>query len=251
MYVRLAFAVAAHLDPEILLVDEVLAVGDAEFQKKCLGKMEDISLKEGRTVLFVSHQMDAIEKLTQRCLFLDNGKVHSVGDTSEVVDEYLHQNVEATDISQYRDRQGSQKARVVKMQVLREGQPAMGVKQGEPFQILIGIETRAEESLDISVVVENARQQALFCSQLSDKQHPSVVSGYAEFTVDVDKPVLRKGDYLISIALFKPDKSEFFDVVLHYPLISVEGMSAALEMPSDNRWGNLYFPLIWTRTGIS
>jgi lipopolysaccharide transport system ATP-binding protein len=73
MYVRLAFAVAAHLDPEILLVDEVLAVGDAEFQKKCLGKMEDVAAKEGRTVIFVSHNIDAICHLCSRCILLRQG----------------------------------------------------------------------------------------------------------------------------------------------------------------------------------
>ena len=74
MYVRLAFAVAAHLEPEILVVDEVLAVGDAQFQKKCLGKMENVS-KEGRTVLFVSHNMNAIEQLCTSCLMIENGKI--------------------------------------------------------------------------------------------------------------------------------------------------------------------------------
>ena len=73
MYVRLAFAVAAHLDPEILIVDEVLAVGDAGFQKKCLGKMQDVSSKEGRTVLFVSHNMASILNLCSSALFMDNG----------------------------------------------------------------------------------------------------------------------------------------------------------------------------------
>src|ERR1700744_802275 len=75
MYVRLAFAVAAHLEPEILIVDEVLAVGDAEFQKKCLGKMQDVSQQDGRTVLFVSHNMSAISELTQRCVYLEAGKI--------------------------------------------------------------------------------------------------------------------------------------------------------------------------------
>ncbi len=88
MYVRLAFAVAAHLDPEILLVDEVLAVGDAAFQKKCLGKMGEVA-KEGRTVLFVSHQMAAIKQLCSRCLLLEDGEVTAGGDTSEVTEKYL------------------------------------------------------------------------------------------------------------------------------------------------------------------
>ena len=88
MYVRLAFAVAAHLDPEILVVDEVLAVGDAEFQKKCLGKMGDVA-KEGRTVLFVSHNMVAVQTLCQRALWLDSGQLKTQGAVSQIVTTYL------------------------------------------------------------------------------------------------------------------------------------------------------------------
>jgi lipopolysaccharide transport system ATP-binding protein len=87
MYVRLAFAVAAHLEPEILIVDEVLAVGDAEFQRKCLGKMEDVA-HHGRTVLFVSHNIGAIVSLCNRCLLLGNGSVVKDGTTSDVIEVY-------------------------------------------------------------------------------------------------------------------------------------------------------------------
>src|SRR4030043_2325541 len=88
MYVRLAFAVAAHLEPEILIVDEVLAVGDAEFQKKCLGKMGDVALKEGRTIFFVSHQMNAIKNLCSKTLFLSKGKLLALGETDKVIMQY-------------------------------------------------------------------------------------------------------------------------------------------------------------------
>ncbi|MBU1727398.1 MAG: ABC transporter ATP-binding protein [Candidatus Omnitrophica bacterium] len=88
MYMRLAFAVAAHLEPEILLVDEVLAVGDASFQKKCLGKMDDVT-RGGRTVLFVSHNMAAINRLCRKVIWLDEGKVKMFGPTQEVVSSYL------------------------------------------------------------------------------------------------------------------------------------------------------------------
>ncbi len=88
MYVRLAFAVAAHLEPEILIVDEVLAVGDAQFQKKCLGKMEDVS-KEGRTVIFVSHNMAAIRGLCNRALLMKNGHVVTDSTIETVVSDYL------------------------------------------------------------------------------------------------------------------------------------------------------------------
>ena len=86
--VRLAFAIAAHLEPEILIVDEVLAVGDAEFQKKCLGKMSDVA-RENRTVLFVSHNMGAVRTLTQRCIYLQNGQISASGTSREIVETYL------------------------------------------------------------------------------------------------------------------------------------------------------------------
>jgi ABC-type polysaccharide/polyol phosphate transport system ATPase subunit len=86
--VRLAFAVAAHLDPEILIVDEVLAVGDAEFQKKCLGKMGDISKNEGRTILFVSHNMGAVKSLCNRGVVLQNGKISFEGEIIPCLDAY-------------------------------------------------------------------------------------------------------------------------------------------------------------------
>jgi lipopolysaccharide transport system ATP-binding protein len=89
MYVRLAFAVAAHLEPEILIVDEVLAVGDAAFQKKCLGKMESFACS-GRTVLFVSHNIEAVRTLCQRCIWLKDGKVHRDGPSGEIVEEYFN-----------------------------------------------------------------------------------------------------------------------------------------------------------------
>jgi lipopolysaccharide transport system ATP-binding protein len=90
MYVRLAFAVAAHLEPDILIVDEVLAVGDAEFQKKCLGKMNDASSKSGRTVIFVSHNLQAINSLCSQALWLDKGSIRSRGNTKTVVNDYLN-----------------------------------------------------------------------------------------------------------------------------------------------------------------
>jgi lipopolysaccharide transport system ATP-binding protein len=89
MYVRLAFAVAAHLEPQILIVDEVLAVGDVNFQTKCLGKMERIASNEGRTILFVSHNMQAVARLCNRALLIEGGKLHLSGDTHTIIDEYL------------------------------------------------------------------------------------------------------------------------------------------------------------------
>ncbi|HYK55878.1 MAG TPA: ABC transporter ATP-binding protein, partial [Flavisolibacter sp.] len=89
MYVRLAFAVAAHLEPDILIVDEVLAVGDADFQKKCMGKMQEVSNTNGRTILFVSHNMQAVTNLCSTALWLDRGIMKQMGDSKEVVSAYI------------------------------------------------------------------------------------------------------------------------------------------------------------------
>jgi lipopolysaccharide transport system ATP-binding protein len=122
MYVRLAFAVAAHLEPEILIVDEVLAVGDAEFQKKCLGKMQAVS-SEGRTVIFVSHNMAAIESLCEKVILLEKGKTNFSGPTKEGISFYL-KNVSASasmiPLPDRKDRMGNGKVRFVDFKVIND-----------------------------------------------------------------------------------------------------------------------------------
>jgi lipopolysaccharide transport system ATP-binding protein len=120
MYMRLAFAVAAHLEPEILIVDEVLAVGDAAFQKKCLGKMEDVG-KEGRTVLFVSHNMAAVEKLCQRGLVLHQGKLQYFGSKTDALTKYLtNLSAGVSSLKERTDRQGSGEVKVVAIEIRDE-----------------------------------------------------------------------------------------------------------------------------------
>lgn len=122
MYVRLAFAVAAHLMTEILIVDEVLAVGDVAFRKKCLGKMEDAASEEGRTVIFVSHDMTAIQSLCQRAFLLDVGKIVCQGNTNDVVNQYL-QSVEplmlsqSTQLDDRQDRSGDGSAKITSLKI--------------------------------------------------------------------------------------------------------------------------------------
>ena len=104
MYVRLAFAVAAHLEPEILIVDEVLAVGDHEFQKKCLGKMHDVASREGRTVLFVSHNMAAISELATRAVLLNAGAVEVDADVPRTISTYLSKGIKSQFMSELRNK---------------------------------------------------------------------------------------------------------------------------------------------------
>jgi len=136
MYMRLAFAVAAHLEPEILIVDEVLAVGDAQFQKKCLGKMQDVSQKDGRTVLFVSHNMSAIGELTQRCVYLEAGKIKAAGVTPAMVQQYLSFAVGQGGIFQ---SQSTQSPRVDRVEIKTSRANQVQIS-GEPMEIHFTIE---------------------------------------------------------------------------------------------------------------
>jgi len=139
MYVRLAFAVAAHLEPEILLVDEVLAVGDAEFQRRCLGRMEDFS-GSGRTVLFVSHNMQTIAQLCDRTIWLDDGRVVSDGPSSEVVARYLqsgHGKTASVEWSDVEAAPGDKLVRLRRVRVFQDGETADAVDVRRPIGIEI------------------------------------------------------------------------------------------------------------------
>ena len=122
MYVRLAFAVAAHLEPEILIVDEVLAVGDAQFQKKCLGKMEDVSKNEGRTVLFVSHNMGVVSKLCNKGILLNKGKIEIDGGIDQIIQNYVNFNNLTTEGFYYDKLKINGKANFIKTVVLRNSE---------------------------------------------------------------------------------------------------------------------------------
>ncbi len=144
MYVRLAFAVAAHLNPEILIVDEVLAVGDAAFQKKCLGKMQDVSRQDGRTVLFVSHNMGAVKSLCRTALWMQGGQVQRFGPSHEVLDEYLRRTSAAAtgefDLSDA-ERPGTWAGEHLRLLGVsfNDGDP---IRHGEPLRVRIEFETR-------------------------------------------------------------------------------------------------------------
>jgi lipopolysaccharide transport system ATP-binding protein len=154
---RLAFAVAAHLEPDILLVDEVLAVGDAAFQKKCLGKMGDVA-KEGRTVLFVSHNMGAVQRLCPLSLLLDNGKIISYGETQRVLEEYLSSAVEKRfenhSLESLPRLSGlGENIRFTRCSILNsQGKTRNHILFGESFSICLEATAR-EELRDLSIVI--------------------------------------------------------------------------------------------------
>jgi lipopolysaccharide transport system ATP-binding protein len=141
MYVRLAFAVAAHLEPEILVVDEVLAVGDAAFQKKCLGKMGDVASKEGRTVLFVSHNMDVIRRLCHSGILIKKGKIDFCGDVNTGIYRYLQEDIETK--ASYKLKPPSDLSIGVHAYKLtvedHEGNTATLIPVGKPWQVRINL----------------------------------------------------------------------------------------------------------------
>jgi len=156
--VRLAFAVAAHLDPDILIVDEVLAVGDAEFQKKCLGKMGEVA-NEGRTVLFVSHNMDSIVNLCEKALWLKDNKVHKQGPSGEVVNGYLNDISDdyQVDLADRTDRAGSLQAKFnsIKLSTTENGSPRGTVFTGDELNMKITIESVIETDVFLGIQVKD------------------------------------------------------------------------------------------------
>jgi ABC-type polysaccharide/polyol phosphate transport system ATPase subunit len=149
MQVRLAFAVAAHLEPEGLIVDEVLAVGDAEFQKKCLGRMRDVSRGDGRTVLFVSHNMDAVQRLCTRAVLMEHGRAVAAGATADIVAQYLARADAPSSAGAWIDlssveRTGTGAARVLQARYWSEADAAGGRPFPDgPLSIGLAIETKA------------------------------------------------------------------------------------------------------------
>jgi lipopolysaccharide transport system ATP-binding protein len=151
MYVRLAFAVAAHLEPEILLVDEVLAVGDAQFQKKCLGKMDDVA-KGGRTVLFVSHNMPAVNRLCRRCILLESGMLKSDGDAHHVSAQYMVSDTGLTGARRWVGelRPGDDTARLMSVRVLQHDRLSDIVDIRSPVTLEMTYETVRENATLLS-----------------------------------------------------------------------------------------------------
>ncbi len=140
MYVRLAFSVAAHMEPDILLVDEVLAVGDVEFQKKCLGKMEEVTKAEGRTILFVSHNLAAIQRLCKKCIFLEKGRLRMVGTTAEVLEAYADE-YKSGDQQQWEGVAGDDQVRLTRTSIKSLDAENMGILHtAAPIEVCIEAE---------------------------------------------------------------------------------------------------------------
>jgi lipopolysaccharide transport system ATP-binding protein len=202
MYVRLAFAVAAHLEPEILVVDEVLAVGDAAFQKKCLGKMGDVA-KEGRTVLFVSHNMAAIRNLCKYGLLLSSGQLAGCGDISDIATQYLASNDQLRKNVEFLDslpRQGELGKKIrIKRVVFNDGEV---VCHGDALSICVDFEVY-QPIFDVAIgigfsSVEGIRIMSID-SDLSNPQRDLTVCSTGRLLIKVNELFLQPGIYMVDI----------------------------------------------------
>jgi ABC-type polysaccharide/polyol phosphate transport system ATPase subunit len=196
MYLRLAFSVAAHLEPDILVVDEVLAVGDAEFQSKCLQRMET-SEREGRTVVFVSHNLEAINRLCHRTVWLDDGGMRAVGPTSEVVDAYLGTQV-TRDFASVR-----QEGPVILEDVGlldHGGRPISVLRRDRPFTIEMRfiVRTRVRD-LDLTAALVNARGVEVMNEHWSDTSRDRDC-GPGRYVARLEvPPILNAGEYVVAV----------------------------------------------------
>lgn len=252
MYVRLAFAVAAHLEPEILLVDEVLSVGDAEFQKKCMGKMEEAGLA-GRTIVFVSHNLAAITKICRRCILIDQGKINCDEKAHEVVNAYLNQNIgNSSGIVKLQDGN--------KMVTLNEA--AINNSQGDISTHLavdknfwVKVEFSVKKSLknaQVAVAITTKNGDVIFVTTNRDA-NPEKNSNLAQKTyrakVQIPGNFLNIGTYLVNLRIFsqtKGEKRHLHATALQILRFTIHETGSIASILSDHR-GGLVTPILdWT-----
>ena len=228
MQLRLAFAVAAFLEPEIMIIDEVLAVGDAEFQKKCLGKMEDVS-RSGRTILFVSHNLDSIERFCKQSVWLDHGKLVTAGSTHDVVTAYLTE----SDSIVFKKSALTSTVTLEEFSVVSDA-----IATGESLQFSIKISNAAKEKInmtDLCFLIYNNRKQrvAIFDLRPFFKSFQETEGGLA-YAGEINRFNLVEGEY--SIGIFYGINTVYRDV---YDLVKVRVRSEAeghIFTPYDVRY---------------
>jgi ABC-2 type transport system ATP-binding protein/lipopolysaccharide transport system ATP-binding protein len=202
MYLRLAFAVAAHLEPDVLVVDEILAVGDAEFQRKCLGRMHEAEA-EGRTLVFVSHNLESLSRLCSRSLWLDAGRVQDVGPTTDIVRSYLSSGLSGEDGNNLFPVEAGpvalQAVRVVSVDGVDSRRRPLMV--GETFSIEVDLEVRHEVSgLDVGILVTTSSGLLMLDENLRQGWQDTMSLGRHRVAVEVPA-VLNADDYTVGIWL--------------------------------------------------
>jgi len=242
MYVRLAFAVAAHLEPEILIVDEVLAVGDAEFQKKCLGKMQDVA-GHGRTVLFVSHNLTAVRQLCTKGLLLENGQVAMKGVANEVADRYL-QNM--LDSRRGLFRLGDTGYTDIRL-VNSEGMPIMAVLPEQETFVEVGLCIASSSNVQAGFTICNQLDVPLvLCA--SEYGGVELASGDQTFRVRLPNELLQPGTYRIEGAVWDADHVfQQDDYLCHFQVMparthEMHGRSSSAQFVLREPWRQIISP---------
>lgn len=247
MYVRLAFAVAAHLESEILIVDEVLAVGDAEFQKKCLGKMGSVSRGEGRTVLFVSHNMAAVKNLCSSGILLQNGRIQHKGSIDEIISSYISHNeaVQSNKLDAVRRVPGhGLEARFDSVQIINTaGEVNKELMFGEPFSIQMT--TRSVEAnsknLNFGIRIENESEVYITSCLSGDINAYFNVHGELKLEVNFKDLRLVPGRYFLTLSIRRGNV--FVDQVERALSFSVSSLTYEDTLPHNNAWGIVqYYP---------
>lgn len=199
MYVRLAFAVAAHLEPEILVIDEVLAVGDADFQKKCLGKMSDVTKNEGRTVLFVSHNMGAIKQLCSRTILLDGGQIVYDGDTETAIKLYVKNNTKNGKVDM-RAFAGTLNDVFDFEEIKINGLSNQEINLSPSDNLILSARGVCKEDLPNFRITFSIFKDDVRVFSLHDTQYPELLpKGKFDSQVTVPAYLLRPGDYTLAI----------------------------------------------------
>ena len=203
MYVRLAFAVAAHLEPEILLVDEVLAVGDAAFQKKCLGKMGDVA-KAGRTIVFVSHNMTALRRMCTRAIWLEGGQALDAGDPGKVIDHYLQKNTVTTLEAVWPDdatAPGNERVRLQSVRVIPDTDDSVPITVHTPIKIEFTYWNYVPGmTVNLSIHLYNLEEVCVFVSISDIAERPK---GLIRQTIEIPGDFLNAGAYYINVIIVK------------------------------------------------
>lgn len=207
MYVRLGFSIAAHLEPDILLVDEVLAVGDVEFQKKCLGKMEEVTKEGGRTILFVSHNIAAIQNLCKRTILLDKGQVEAIGDTQTIIDHYLSSMKQARR-AEYVFEEQSASISISSVSLLDKNNiPRSELPISEPFSIEVAFACKEDvQNVAVSALFYSGDRDLLLYS--SDSDTTGTLASYAPGAY---KTTIRIPPFLFNVGAYS------FDILVHIP----------------------------------
>jgi lipopolysaccharide transport system ATP-binding protein len=206
MKVRLAFAVAAHLEPELLIIDEVLAVGDAEFQKKCLGKMEDVA-GQGRTVLFVSHNLEALKNLCPKSILLDHGLISTIGETKQVVNVYLSKNENPIQEKIFWNLEDAPGNEFVKVKSIRLEYQGKNIDIKTPFSIIIEFWNNVDAlTTNISLHLLSNTGETVF-NVFSELNPPPVLqTGLCQAQCLIPGNLLNYGTYTLKFFIVK-DKS--------------------------------------------